>query len=395
MFDIKIKNCSTGVESDLRYDKQSNIFLTEEDENFIANYRTYVYPEESLIKGRVLYVVPGFACNRSCSYCCQKHTGKEDITEEHIERVVSEILEVKQEISTILFIGGEPLIYFDEMQEVVKRLEAANFRGEHTRYAIITNGTLLNKDNMNWMCDNDFIVSISHDGPTQRFRGYDILDNENILYYIRQMLNTEDGSTRLQINSVLTAGNIEQDYRQKWFSEKIGMEVPSGILSGEGFAMEDTYFNNVSLDIHDRFYKDLRDGNGMDYMYYFTTIRELKKLFINGIYVDKPDNYCTAGDDLNFHIYREEESSPTAHCLPEDFDYSNASDLEECKNCPFTTSCRGGCPRLVRDGKVIDSNCRVYKESHGALFKMAFHLATEREYEIVDIKFNGKDCIFE
>lgn len=67
------------------------------------------------------------------------------------------------------FHGGEPLLFgTDRMRDLVKRLELVGQRSDCTmRYAITTNGTLLDEDWINILKDFNFSVTCSIDGPPE------------------------------------------------------------------------------------------------------------------------------------------------------------------------------------------------------------------------------------
>ncbi|MFB3765154.1 MAG: radical SAM protein [Methanotrichaceae archaeon] len=63
------------------------------------------------------------------------------------------------------FYGGEPLLNFKLIKECVNYIQE-NY-GSNIYYLITTNGSLLDEERSNWLMDNDFVISVSLDGPEQ------------------------------------------------------------------------------------------------------------------------------------------------------------------------------------------------------------------------------------
>jgi hypothetical protein len=79
----------------------------------------------------------------------------------------------------------------------------------------MTNGTLLTQDIVNYVNDNDIEVHLSYDGEhTKELRGYDILDNSNLLNLIKQI-------KYLRIVSVITNVNCDVMKVHNYISSKL------------------------------------------------------------------------------------------------------------------------------------------------------------------------------
>lgn len=91
--------------------------------------------------------------------------------------------------------GGEPLLYLDD----IKRVFALVPKNVHRK--VMTNGTLLTREIVDWLNKNDIELHISHDGAmTEYLRGVDILKNPRLVPLIKQV-------RVLRIASVLTKHN--------------------------------------------------------------------------------------------------------------------------------------------------------------------------------------------
>jgi uncharacterized protein len=64
----------------------------------------------------------------------------------------------------ISFYGGEPLLRFDLIKQAVSHVKK-HYKEKNFQFSMTTNGTLLDKEKIRYLIDNDFTVSVSLDGP--------------------------------------------------------------------------------------------------------------------------------------------------------------------------------------------------------------------------------------
>lgn len=115
-------------------------------------------------------------CNLDCSYCCfsgkfagqRKHSHK-TMSLEIAQKAIRYYLENDQAgdgSCPITFYGGEPLLEFHLFQECVRFAgNVAGQLGKTPRFAISTNGTLLNDEVCDYLVEHDFLIMVSLDGP--------------------------------------------------------------------------------------------------------------------------------------------------------------------------------------------------------------------------------------
>lgn len=139
-------------------------------------------------------IAMGTECNLHCRYCMQNNsisTKHSKFTDEMINFVNND------NAKNITLFGGEPLLYFDDIRYFFDR-----YTGKANR-SIITNGTMLNNDIVNYINEQKITFVLSHHGEiTKSLCGIDILENSA---YIR-LLNKLD---RLMVNSIITNKNID------------------------------------------------------------------------------------------------------------------------------------------------------------------------------------------
>ena len=112
-------------------------------------------------------------CNLRCSYC--PYSGNGFLDRKHINKFMDYNIAKKSvdfivnngsfsEEFNIGFYGGEPLIKFDLIEKIVSyfKIKAG---GKKVKYFITTNGTLMSKEILQFLNNNNFSVTISLDGP--------------------------------------------------------------------------------------------------------------------------------------------------------------------------------------------------------------------------------------
>lgn len=113
-------------------------------------------------------------CNLRCKYCI--YSEDSNLNQRSHSTNVMSLETAKRAIDfyrlhshdvhnmSIGFYGGEPLLAFQLIKEVVEYSEKV-FEGKEISFAVTTNGTLLNDDAIRFMLKHNFIITFSIDGP--------------------------------------------------------------------------------------------------------------------------------------------------------------------------------------------------------------------------------------
>ncbi len=114
-------------------------------------------------------------CNLRCDYCCysglfegQRAHGTRTMSFETARKAVDAHLSSRQKngIAAISFYGGEPLLEFNLIKEVVQYAkEQAEIMSKKLVFSITSNGTLLDDEKIHFLVDNKFSILVSLDGP--------------------------------------------------------------------------------------------------------------------------------------------------------------------------------------------------------------------------------------
>lgn len=82
-----------------------------------------------------VYFILGQKCNRSCSFCYMRYSND-------ISSSIEVLNNIKDSIYHLIIIGGEPLLYYDKLIEIIENSKNVE------EITITTNGDLLTKDNV-------------------------------------------------------------------------------------------------------------------------------------------------------------------------------------------------------------------------------------------------------
>jgi len=106
-------------------------------------------------------------CNFNCTYCYQKK-GKKYLDVNTAKKAIDFFFPFLAREISINFYGGEPLLAFTGIKDIVNHIQAKNRNGKKTiHYSISTNGSLLDDEVLQFLNRNKFSVLLSFDGFAQ------------------------------------------------------------------------------------------------------------------------------------------------------------------------------------------------------------------------------------
>lgn len=168
-------------------------------------------------------------CNLRCDYCfCDKTNSTATSVKSIMQQVEACIKGHKNENINILFIGGEPMIAFDEICEIVKLCDM--LYPNKISYKAVSNGTLIHGKIQEWLIEhqNNFSVTLSIDGDREthnlhRCNSFDKIDINFFRYRYK-------GSR--EINMVVTPETLPQLAKNVLFWEQQGFYVKTVLADG-------------------------------------------------------------------------------------------------------------------------------------------------------------------
>jgi uncharacterized protein len=368
--------------------------------------------ERPLIKStkiRQLKIQLGLSCNYSCDYCSQKfverapETSKKDI-DAFLEKL--NVLEFSEADGLrVEFWGGEPLVYWKTMKPLAEAImEKFSSWKTKPKFSIITNGSILTDEMIDWLMMLDFNVSISHDGPGQSVRGPDPFDDpeqkERILGFYRMMRRLKKG---ISFNSMLNSKNQSRKEVYDWFVNLTGDE---DVPLGEGTivdAYDEDGITNSLITKQDHFEfrrKSFNDIYSTDGKIGFNNIITKMAGFAQSLLTHQDAKYlgqkCGMDDehvlavDLRGNVITcqnvsamETSKNDEPHLGGTLDNYSDVkitssvhwSNRKECSSCPVLHLCKGAC--MFLDKKFWDISCANSYSDNVALFALTLTKITD------------------
>ena len=222
----------------------------------------------------LFYLKLGNACNFNCRHCSQGSVPKKDpgdsISEDVYRFLDKYIIAHKNKKKSLIRLwGGEPLLYFHHIKKIVLRYK------DSFDYTLISNGSLLSQEIVDFLNKNNINFVLSHDGEnTAAIRDEDVLKNNNIKKLFDSIKNKS-------FMSVITAVSPRIDKTIDYF---------------RNMQYEDIYINFVWMINHDGT-NEQNELSKIDFEEYRKSVQETIKRFelhINGKgYFPKEHNYIS------------------------------------------------------------------------------------------------------
>jgi len=165
----------------------------------------------------------GLKCNYKCEYCSQASfvpaasvTDQEDV-DEFIEKLDARL--DLSSCSTVELWGGEPLLYWKKIKKLVPVLEEKC--SDDVEFTLVTNGSLLTQEKVDYFKEHKFNIAMSHDGPGYHLRGPDPLDNPKKLALVNQLIAADKKQELgFAFSIVWTKENDNFNETVKWFRDR-------------------------------------------------------------------------------------------------------------------------------------------------------------------------------
>jgi uncharacterized protein len=202
---------------------------------------------------KLIKIQLGMKCNYSCAYCSQasQPDDQTDLTSK-IPAFIEKLKELDLYQTKVELWGGEPFVYWKTLVPLVKALRE-NF--SRIDLSLVTNGSLLNEEKVNWLRDNQFTVGISHDGPAQSLRGPDPLDKESTRNAWVYLLSEMPG--KVAFNCVLTRQNYSVIAVRDYIAKRLDVSTRSINVSTEEIV---SVYDNGSMSMGIESYEDYQNA---------------------------------------------------------------------------------------------------------------------------------------
>lgn len=352
---------------------------------------------------KTLKIQLGLSCNYSCEYCSQRFVPNIDHSNLKYMNIFLKNLDkwLTFPPEKIEFWGGEPLVYWKILKPLAEELRS---RYPKTNFLMITNGSLITEEMIDWFYDLGFSLAVSHDGPGQNVRGPDPFDDPAQRKVLFRLFNKFLPEGRISINSMIHRENMDRVKIQKFFEDLFNLNNQDNFSIGEG-GFIDVYDEggkkNVpqSIEEHvahrkttilairsgsiDRF-SIARDriGEWLDSWGNYRPTDVLgQKCGMdkeNTIAVDLQGNVLTCQNVTAVSKAPNGNSHKIGHVNMFDKIKLNTAThwkfREECSKCPVLQVCKGSC--MFLQGEYFKLSCDAAYSDHVAFFAAAFEVAT-------------------
>ena len=342
---------------------------------------------------QTIFVVLGKGCNFNCRYCMQNETQKSGIVypteiNEDIYEFIKEIGENQDKPLYVHFYGGEPLLYKDKLKTITKRL----YGSKNILFSVITNGSLIDEEMVQFFNDYNFAVNISWDGKfSSKTRKRNVFEeNKENLLKINSLGIAAVISAATPLDELLDSmQELANEYRDKTghtprviLDEIFDMDIVDRSLLDVDYEKYSTISRNIAkecLDIKTNKIKLTREEFEQKY---WAKMSFFDKVYGNiQRYAMRPDNcvyymvHCCNGVevlslDLEGNLYSCHNCDIKIGTIYSDFvcyldnlvknDNTRYFYEKYCKDCPVYPACRGGC-KLILEKARNETYCNMKK----------------------------------
>jgi len=339
---------------------------------------------------RTLKIQLGLSCNYACSYCSQ--------AVQIADATVSKLADVEAFLAgldgwiegapeKIELWGGEPFLYWAKIKQLMPAL-ATRFPG--ARFSIITNGSLLDREKLDFIANYDIAVGISHDGPGQHLRGPDPLEDTEQRRWIDALLAERPAKTGF--NAVLTRDHHDLKALKVWFAKKVGPSASVGLegvvnvydaatLLGTG-RFEPPQLTALTWSVFEALVADPNAfGLGARIRDFYASLQRRRPIATLGqkCGMDRED---TIAVDLRGNVMTcHNTGAKGVHKIGHVADFgaialdtaTHFAFRDECMSCPVVQLCKGAC--MFLEGEFFQQSCaNEFAFNMGVLMAAVWHL---------------------
>jgi uncharacterized protein len=339
---------------------------------------------------RILKIQLGLSCNYACSYCSQAFqiadatVSKLADVEHFLTQLDGWIADAPEKIELW---GGEPFLYWAKIKRLVPALVA---RFPKAVFSIITNGSLLDREKLDFIAAHDIAITISHDGPGQHLRGPDPFDDPEKRRWIEALLAERPGRTGF--NAVLTRQHHDLRALKSWFAKRVGPDIFVGLEGvvnvydaataiGTG-RFELAELNSLTRSIFEALVDDPNAfGLGERIDEFYASLQRQRPIAALGQKCGMDREDTIAVDLLGNVMTCQNTGAKGVHKIGHvaDFDAialdtaTHFAFREECMDCPVVQLCKGSC--MFLEGEFFKQSCaNEFAFNFGVMMAAVWHL---------------------
>jgi uncharacterized protein len=358
-------------------------------------------PNKKSVLIKTLKIQLGLSCNYSCEYCSQRFVPNiEHSNTKLLDKFINSLDNwLLYPPDTIEFWGGEPFVYWKNFKPLA---EAMRERFPFARFLVITNGSLLTDEIINWLDKLDFNVGVSHDGPGQNVRGPNPFDDPEKRDLILKLFERLLPKKKISINSMIHRENLDRAAIQAYFEKVFGADKEFTIGEGSFVDVYDEGGMKNTLQSpaeHLAFRRMSLESLGDDTSSRFIIAHKRVQSWIDSWGNKRPahslNQKCGMDDphvvavDLMGNVLTCQNVTVSARApngKSHRIGHVDAFDKikldtsthwkfrDECSKCPMLQVCRGSC--MFLEGEYFNKSCDTAYSDHLPFFAKAFENVT-------------------
>lgn len=345
-----------------------------------------------------IFVMLGHECNLQCKYCLQHDVVNIALDKQVNPDIYNFICETARNQSTplgIQFYGGEPLVFWNKIVEIVTELESRN-TGNNIYFSMITNGKLFDEEKVNFVNEHNIGVCISWDGRNSNItRGYNVFEtNKENIFKIKNFSISGVMSSYNYIGDYLEdAIKLNLDYVTNYKGHTIHVNVDDLLdINLPNPDLKDFDYNKAYEQMEalcDEYYNYVKNGERLEVIkveYFERKINQIRGAINSKHYQplrDRCGNGCEVINmDLNGNLYKCHNTDAKVGTI-----YDNGFDVlkrvfdldmvnhtaEKCNECPVQIMCMNGCP-LVKEAPREEFYCAMINIMNYPIMKLVTRL---------------------
>ena len=355
----------------------------------------------------IMYLLLTDQCNLACRYCFIEGSIPEShhfsLMSEATAKMAVDLFIAKAHICnnpdhkpTIIFYGGEPTLNWTVLETAVlyirKKISESQLP-ESTEISMVTNGTLLDRERITFLKQNQVQFAISFDGIGADSDGRIFHNGDKT---VEQVLQSFDLLKSCDVPISISCTISEYNYKHirsiaKWLCEQGVSSVGFNILMdvpGKPYASDDL-INTAVTSLTDC-YEIFRE-----YGIYEDRIGRKVEVFTNGYlypfdcagygnqFVIAPDGqigvchaYLGERKFFDINVHSAQNFDPKTHPHFEEWSRRSPLNMAECIDCPTLGICGGGCAKLaeIQTGTIWGLDDRFCKHAKHTLEWMIWDL---------------------
>jgi His-Xaa-Ser system radical SAM maturase HxsB len=245
------------------------IILTEDNlDNVVKDLRSrYSF----LDGGTSLHIiVVTLRCNQRCNYCHSSVVSESakdlDLDRKTAKKTVDFIFQSPSDWITIEFQGGEPLLNFDVIKYITKYAKKLNkVYNKNLILTVVTNFTRMDKEKLDFLEEEGFIIVTSLDGPKklhEKYRNKGTYDS--VVKWVKNVSDRANKNPLIKTYALVTITKDSLEYPREIIDEYVGLkftEIHLRQLSKLGYATNEWGMLSYSSEEFIEFWK-----KSMDYL---------------------------------------------------------------------------------------------------------------------------------